>query len=102
MSQRSLHFYPDMTAPFFLASKREPLKKIRTRNRSLTNLPGYPSDVKLNAAQSVDNVRVGIEEVGARRRRCEKSTIPVIPSEARNLPLFVFKRINADASLRSA
>jgi hypothetical protein len=35
-------------------------------------------------------------------RSCEKSTIPVILSEARNLQLFVFKRINADASLRSA
>jgi hypothetical protein len=31
----------------------------------------------------------------------KKWTIPVIPSEARNPQLFVFKRINADASLRS-
>jgi hypothetical protein len=29
------------------------------------------------------------------------SPIRVIPSEARNLHLFVFKEINADASLRS-
>ena len=32
----------------------------------------------------------------------KKSTSHVIPSEARNLHLFVFKEINADASLRSA
>jgi hypothetical protein len=37
-----------------------------------------------------------------RVRRCEKkSTSHVIPSEARNLHLFVFKETNADASLRS-
>jgi hypothetical protein len=31
----------------------------------------------------------------------KKSTSPVILSEAKNLQLFVFKKINADASLRS-
>jgi hypothetical protein len=32
----------------------------------------------------------------------KKSTKPVILSVAKNLQLFVFKKINADASLRSA
>jgi hypothetical protein len=32
----------------------------------------------------------------------KKSTSRVIPTEARNLQLFVFKQLNADASLRSA
>jgi len=32
----------------------------------------------------------------------KKSTIPVILSEAKDLQLFVFKKINADVSLRSA
>jgi hypothetical protein len=32
----------------------------------------------------------------------KKSSSHVIPSEARNLHLFVFKEINADASLRAA
>jgi hypothetical protein len=32
----------------------------------------------------------------------KKSPGPVIPSAARNLHFFVFKRMNADASLRSA
>jgi len=32
----------------------------------------------------------------------KKSIIPVILSAAKNLQLFVFKKINADASLRSA
>jgi len=32
----------------------------------------------------------------------KKTSSPVIPSEARNLHLFVFKELNADASLRSA
>jgi hypothetical protein len=32
----------------------------------------------------------------------KKSAIPVILSAAKNLQLFVFKKINADASLRSA
>jgi hypothetical protein len=34
--------------------------------------------------------------------RVKKSAIPVILSAAKNLQLFVFKKINADASLRSA
>ena len=35
------------------------------------------------------------------REAVKKSTIPVILSAAKNLRLFVFKKINADASLRS-
>jgi hypothetical protein len=36
------------------------------------------------------------------RESVKKSTGNVIPSEARNLHLFVFRKINADASLRAA
>jgi hypothetical protein len=36
------------------------------------------------------------------REAVKKSTIPVILSAAKNLQLFVFKKENADASLRSA
>jgi hypothetical protein len=45
--------------------------------------------------------REGRHRVAQGARRCEKITKPVIPSEARNLHLFVFKEINADASLRA-
>jgi hypothetical protein len=37
-----------------------------------------------------------------RSEAVKKSAIPVILSAAKNLQLFVFKKINADASLRSA
>jgi len=40
-----------------------------------------------------------LEAISHRHEGVKKSTSHVIPSEARNLHLFVFKEINADASL---
>jgi hypothetical protein len=50
---------------------------------------------KGNDSKRLCRLREGFEAV-------KKSTIPVILSEAKNLQLFVFKKVNADASLRSA